>query len=1321
MKKTVLMLLTFCLFCSYGAEKWHLENFSKRIKLDWNKSLLKSDRCINLKIDADKLSRLTDCSSAGSGYTAVVSDRPSGFVRLPLFQNENGIFFTPPEDSTALWFYFGAEKQDNTFSLPPNDLFSGILSPEGWRIGGRNEKVYLHPEIIFPEDPSQGKIFTSNNKKAVVFSGSDVKKRHFINFFKDVKIPAGSAGACQFAIGFTSLSKMAWGMGVRLHQLDKKGRVLTTGVVDPRWLNPLTVPGKYTRISLPGRIHPEADKVRIHIALSSVPQKYDVYGRKLATDSSDALPVLEVDYLSLTKGLEMPLVPYRKDLFSDYKDNSGNHALNFDGGTSPFFSTSGQSVWAEAHVLRSQKSYSWPLADGTVEFKLNPVWSNPEQTITLIDAYEHTQHYMFRVNYQKSSKTLTLIIREFAKRGLFRWEAEDRSRIGKRHQWQVKADIPEKQWSDLAFCWGKAGVRIFHNGKKIFEDTSYHHRGAALTLQNHPDKIVPYAIALGTEVRRVRGIAPRIQPIFKGMMDELRISSKMRYKKDYVPSGRMTLDSSTLALFDFDRNLNGIRADGEKFIDGCLMTGKGARSSRITVEEKNGKSQEMIWYPETLSEKSDPRKFLDKLNYKDIPQAADFRMARREHSKSFSLKSGEKKELIITGRPYMESVEIACPADAVKPLCAPFLLNDGDIDPRSYGDLRDSLKFTENASDAYKVQTLFNMLLRSSDYFFSNQVSISADGVSRAVMYEPMTLLNSYCGFECGPLNNMAINLFANVADCPSAPADGYYHAFEQVLIDGKWSLYDLSAQTCFPSRNKRTQASLAEIEKDPALMYQFHTSPTTGASSNHFIRQWRRSYHVHLAQFPRRMDFVLNPGESFCYYWFNGGGSNVLVTDRMKENAAGDWKNVTGEQQTIGTTGRLLRSFPDNSTGVFSFNGRPVRSNPAFFNFTENSFCYQLNTPYPIVGGMYSAFSLDGKPVALEYSRNNGRDFIPLEKESLTEEIMARTRIIIRINSVPEKISNFAARTFVQLNPRLLGGGLRAGKNTLRLKADNDTSANISVKFRTDVSQIRVDGIFTSGTKKGAELKLAALEAGAVLTLPVSGVSSDAKVTATSGLTATLKKGKLEITSVPEKHLIGEVKITDRECVYEIAVISAPGCRMLTADMAKVSGKSKVFRTDEKYAMPVVKFDRSGDTANFDFAAVPAGKYLVFTLFRQPQGDRGAEGCYDVLAMTGVGNKPVIAGYVRNGTADFYKASYGTEESRIKWDYPLGKGAYPYQPQRIFEFSERSNLTFRVLYSGLIFGGALLLKSGNEEFNYRLRQLLTGINCNFWKIENKK
>ena len=85
----------------------------------------------------------------------------------------------------------------------------------------------------------------------------------------------------------------------------------------------------------------------------------------------------------------------------------------------------------------------------------------------------------------------------------------------------------------------------------------------------------------------------------------------------------------------------------------------------------------------------------------------------------------------------------------------------------------------------------------------------------RSVEYEALIMLNSYCGFECGPLNNLAANMFACSGQCPASQTGGYGHSFEEVFYDGKNHIYDLSAQKFFPAMDNETAAYLAEDDNE--------------------------------------------------------------------------------------------------------------------------------------------------------------------------------------------------------------------------------------------------------------------------------------------------------------------------------------------------------------------------------------------------------------------------------------------------------------------------------------------------------------------------
>ena len=98
----------------------------------------------------------------------------------------------------------------------------------------------------------------------------------------------------------------------------------------------------------------------------------------------------------------------------------------------------------------------------------------------------------------------------------------------------------------------------------------------------------------------------------------------------------------------------------------------------------------------------------------------------------------------------------------------------------------------------------------------SHQARIDEKNALMGAEYDCLRQLAGYCGFECGPLNNLTMNLFLYVLGLPASMTSGNFHSFEQVFYNGKWNLFDLSAQTYFPSRRKDDAASLEEMEEDP-------------------------------------------------------------------------------------------------------------------------------------------------------------------------------------------------------------------------------------------------------------------------------------------------------------------------------------------------------------------------------------------------------------------------------------------------------------------------------------------------------------------------
>ena len=167
----------------------------------------------------------------------------------------------------------------------------------------------------------------------------------------------------------------------------------------------------------------------------------------------------------------------------------------------------------------------------------------------------------------------------------------------------------------------------------------------------------------------------------------------------------------------------------------------------------------------------------------------------------------------------MNWVEIACPPDG-RPLSAPFLRKPGEVDPRSYGNIAQSLDLSDCTTPHGKVRKAFDFMIRSTDYFtFQGAEFRKGENVPYTAESASLLAINSYACFECGPLNTIASGIFINSLGCPAVLTFGNGHLFQQVWLNGKPRVFDLSAQQYFPSRDMDDAASLEELETDIYLL----------------------------------------------------------------------------------------------------------------------------------------------------------------------------------------------------------------------------------------------------------------------------------------------------------------------------------------------------------------------------------------------------------------------------------------------------------------------------------------------------------------------
>ena len=509
-------------------------------------------------------------------------------------------------------------------------------------------------------------------------------------------------------------------------------------------------------------------------------------------------------------------------------------------------------------------------------------------------------------------------------------------------------------------------------------------------------------------------------------------------------------------------------------------------------------------------------------------------------------------------------MEIANVSD--KPLVYPIVLNAGDVDPRSFGDLSDTLGL-EGLSDRERVDRTFAFVLASSDYFMNHTAMFPpGSDAPRDVEYQALLMLNGYCGFECGPLNNMTANLFVDVAKCPAANTSGYGHSFEQVFYDGKNHIYDLSAQKYFPAADNETAAYLEEGGDEAGIF------PRMGNAAEHYIRKSTRGVWPGNPASGAKIGVTLNPGEAFRVWQVNDGHCNDLVT-RSKTGVyrgyASKFRPDYAEPCHADTEKMFLqrteRFFPQYLSGFITFDGAPSAANPAFEAAADGgAFCYKVASGgYPIVHAEYAAVRRDGSRAALEISTDGGKTFRPLASPA-DYAVRARYAYLVRVKAPIGDVARFTASTEVQLNPRVFPGRLRAGANRLTFTCASGGAARVTVQGRAPAGRIAVPEAVSSGAIVGAETLFYAFDPAERPVLDVEGASALATVKAFGGIRATLRDGKLALAAdAAGGTRVGAVRIVDGGAEKTLVVLVGTGVRFGTARHACVADGARMLPPD--------------------------------------------------------------------------------------------------------------------------------------------------------------
>ena len=1281
----------------------------KKIPLDWHPSW-KADTVYEVEIDRAKLEKLAKVNpNHGFSVTAVKQGK-----NIPL---EVTHFSGKTQDSVALRFHVpaGTEKLFCTTgeknvrignALADKNIFSGALKKE-------NVKKWSVPKDVQLTYTADGILLASKT-----YRDRNIRYR--------VDVPEKAAGLqVKFELDVKSLAEMTWSNKITIRQLDAKNRELSEHAVDPRALSHMRPPQVLSQYRVEGRLRPDVKKLEIVFELRTTQTSLTNHGLP-AKNASALLPKLEISRIVMRAAEILPFPKYNDKLFaSGVSGDKNDLALDLSDGRTFFYQTRSRASWdGTGKEITDPKELLYPAGDATIEAWLKPKWNDSDAGIyTLFNACHHlsrnfdpqwikiaaakgkkvnTRDNVFELTYVPKTKKMGICYIDW-----------DYSKYAKTF---AVDNFKRNEFNHIAVQYSKAaGMQVFVNGKKVFDDPKFTFTAVDVAKDSYPNHRCPFQFTIGQKGLWARNymrdseIRGKKYPIFKGTLDLLRLSSVKRYDGDFTPKKSFAMDGETRALFTFDRSLDGKTTDGLRIIPGTCHAAFGKFDNVLTVGDKK-----IDYYPAKMLDSVNPTKVLKTNNYPVMPKPADFTAARKTEQQKFSITPGKTKVIELDKPVYMDYVEIANNSDTKLEL--PLLIRDGEIDPRSFGDLRDSLKL-DKLPPKERVNKIFQFVLSASNYFMNHQATfMPGTDIQHNVEYQALMMLNGYCGFECGPMNNLTATLFSAAGYCPATQTAGYGHSFQQVFYDGQNRLYDLSNETFFPSFKNDQVISLEESESDVGIYQRINRR------SDHFIRLGTRGHSVQVPAYQRKVGYTLNPGEKFRYYFHN----NMMVNDLQSttprhvnfENIpmAVPYAKETNAKNQKQPIYRVDRFFPHYANGFLTFSGKPAKNNPAFTEIKNDSFCYKVENSYPIVYAEYQALLKDGKSAELEISTDRGKTFRPLKADSnglvkAVYQVRARREYLIKVKAPMESVAKFNASTEVMMNPRLLTSKLQKGTNALLFKAVNGKSADITLQYRSDVKEIKLGNVYYSGVIPGNETTFCAVEPGKSVTVTVENLSDKAEVSADAPLSAKLE-GKNIIISSPDnaKSCYAQVTIKDGDAERYITVLTAKGVRL--SSKVTAVGKAENAKPDADLVQHCAVLKDKNYKCKIGFAeAIPAGEYYVFTLRRM---DTYPVRCaLDIKLPNGKWHT-----VSRSATTayDFYDTYIGDGRANFKWDYPI-MYRYPYLEAQPVKFTKDVNELLmsydRQSPVKTEVAAMMLFPTGDKELLNETIKILNGFNCN--------
>ncbi|MES2310105.1 MAG: LamG-like jellyroll fold domain-containing protein [Verrucomicrobiota bacterium] len=1300
--KRAIQFLIVVVFITIGkAEEvkngWRIEEANYRIKLDTDANRQKAGDILEVGIDLKKIGEKLGLSAGPENIAIIAEQKGGSFSRLPFSARRevadlsgytNTLFrFVSPANTEEIWAYLAKNKltNDENDTLYSKNILEGALqSVDAWKKSPDALSLVVQKSstgsegLLFSIDKDQIEKLPANENQAYSFSRSFPVSSEF----------RGKSGTIAF--DFQSECKGYLPLSISVQQYNEAGARILEDVVERRWLTINLANGQPVRMREKAWIFSDAASIKLTFSLRPRQKKETILtssGWK-SYEKEDDLCKLSIGKIELLTGERISFPGRNPALYSNgVTEDKKDHSLVVSEERAFFFNALPRLTFGSGERVQQADAYHWPLKRGTFEywFQIDSTASLPSQ-IYLVNAWSGASAKKpgLDIIYKPDEKMIQV------------QHAEPLT--GKMMKKEGKVSLERGAWHHLAYCWDSTSAlrELFVDGKKVLTSND-----PFLGVEEKADRIDEAAISR-VWIGANNSISWGNKNVLTGKLTEIRLSNEIRYSGDFTPEPRFASDEHTTALFHFNLDKNGVHGASSEPLLGGLYTKESPIDRMVRVEVKGATAQTIEWFPAVVDQSNDSQCIFPIRSYPELKKE-ELEASYVPKEKEFILKGGSSEVLACGNDPVMDWVEIS--PESETPLVAPFLSKEGEIDPRTMESIVSGMKLGELKTDREKADAIFRFLVKNTNYY-TTTYDIQPMGRAVEPVYSfPILDLNGYLQFQCANLNGLAKTFFL-MGGLSSNEMPGSAHTFEQVYFNDSWHLYDLMPRLFFSSRDNSRSAAHAEISEDPYLVLG---GKSTG-SINYYMSSTLREPAFGQRQISfDTMEYRLNPGESFTYYWQNAGCYNPLMTQATRSAKLPDYKSFGLD---------LLKSNyipPYISNGVFKYKGKPAQANLAFTEWTNEACVYSFYSPYPICSAYFQVEGAGSGKIPVEFSDNFGKSWKTLESVdgsptiSFEQQVYGKHAYQLRFKCDPNSIKLLEHAAIVQMNPNLLTPVLGKGENKLVMKAASG-SAKVKVHYRERDQSFPLDGTVTFGAFHGDEKMLLVGRPGETIAFQVTSTQKP-QVTVPEGITASIENivngawpVKLAIASnCPDA--LHPISVQVGNGIRKGAVLVSPHVDLQTG--AKLKEGSTV-------PDPMKIYDQTfkiGDGNHiFSTAPYPEGDYFVY-VFARNEPEKGAT----VNLTTAKGKVPLI-------TSHFTYCEYLFQDEFIKkmwrWYVPVAE-ANPYPTPKTVHLKAGNSIELQHQGGTTWIQSIVLLPATNEKLVESVQDYLFTKNYFPWNFEH--